>query len=328
MDKGFQNTPPRNWNEIVGYAGQSVEYANAMNGLGYKPYYYQKGNETALIQIRGGQFPIIRRLTSRAYLFPSTKSRVLIEELINKVGRMGIPFVKIGNNNWGIENKELLDVCNSRPIRRHTFLVDLSQDEEEMWRKMHKKTRNAIRKAEKEGVTVREIADRDLLPHFYRPYRVVSERVRKFHSYTIFPLSVFQRFFDSSRESGFARFFVADWNGQIIAGDMVICFGDSMLAYQGGMLREHSALQAPSALVWHCIRRGKAEGFRYYDMGGCTPGLDRSDSRYSVYAFKKRFAGELVQFYNAEVALNEKIWEFQEGYLSQLWDRLHPYLVK
>lgn len=324
----FNAVPPSNWNNLISYAGQAIEYAEAMRDLGYKPHYYHDSNQTALIQIRGLDYPLINKFTRRAYIYPYTASKQYIEEIIERLKSIRVPLVRIGNNNWGVKNKEILDIEGSKIIDRYTFVIDLSQNEEDIWKNFNKKTRGAVRKAEKEGVTVREISDQNTLPLFYTPYYEVAIRVRAIQPYTIFPLSVFQSFLSHSRTSRYARFFVAEYNGKIIAGDMVICFGDTMLAYQGGMLREFSSKQGPTALIWHCIKLAKEEGFKIYDLGGCTPGLDESNPRYAVYAFKKRFSGELIKFYNAEITLNKKIRQFQDKYLLKIFNRVHPYLKK
>jgi lipid II:glycine glycyltransferase (peptidoglycan interpeptide bridge formation enzyme) len=101
-----------------------------------------------------------------------------------------------------------------------------------------------------------------------------------------------------------------------------------MMEFQSGVNRKYRDKQGSTALHWHCIRLAQKEGYKLYDFGGCTPGLDRSDDRYNVYSYKKNFSGELVKFYTAEIILNEKIKEWQDKYLSKAWDTIHPYYYK
>jgi hypothetical protein len=61
-----------------------------------------------------------------------------------------------------------------------------------------------------------------------------------------------------------------------------------------------------------------------FDLGGCNPNVDRSDSRYGVYFFKSQWGGELKKFYNGETVLSRLGYEFQERILGNVWRIGHP----
>lgn len=213
----------------------------------------------------------------------------------------------------------------TRLIRRHTFVLDLERSEEALLSGMDGAERK-IRKAEREGAMVRPVETAEDLAAFCRLLRETSNRVRERTAYTSFPEAFFSTLFRSLSPSGIARFYLAWYKEEPLAGCLFLCTRESMLYYLGGSTRDRelTAKQGAAAVFWHAIREAKRLGMTRFDFGGCTPTEDATDSHYGVYTFKKRWGGRLEVFYNLEVVLSPISFHLQTRVLSPLWDRVHP----
>jgi len=326
MIREFDSAPP-GWDENAAAPCQMAGFARAMSTMGYRPLYLESGDHTALALIRGGM-PLLGRISARANLYAPGADRTFIRAAVDSLRRRGIPTVKVGDTMWGVPWKDLgsdWPFPRTRVIPRHTFILDLSQDERSLRKNMEGADRK-IRKAENEGVKVREATGPEDIAAYCRLSQETSERVRTRTAFTHFPDALFQAVYREMAPPGAARFYLA-WHGdQPLSGCIFLCTRDTMLYWHGGSVRDRAltAKQAPAAIFWHAIRAARAEGLRWFDFGGCTPTEDPADPAYGVYAFKKRWGGRLQTFYNLEIVLGAPQYFLQERVLAPLWDRLHP----
>lgn len=320
-------TPPVGWDALVKSPCETVGFARAMAELGYRPLFLNSSTGAGLALVRG-EVPVLGQLTSRANLYAPSASPAFVAEAVATLKRRGIPTVKVGDTMWGVPWSELgpeWPFARTRVIPRHTFRLDLSQDERTLRKNMEGADRK-IRKAENEGVKVQEATGPEDIAAYCRLSQETSERIRRRTAFTDFPDELFFTVYRELTPIGAARFYLAWHEDRPLAGCIFLCSSDSMLYWRGGSVRDRSltAKQAPAAIFWHAIRAARAEGLKTFDFGGCTPTEDPSDPGYGVYAFKKRWGGRLHTFYNLEVVLAAPQHFVQERVLAPLWDRLHP----
>lgn len=319
--------PPERWRAIVSTPFQQSGFGQAMGTMGYRPIYLSSGERGALALLRGGS-PGLRRVTGRANVFVGDVGPEFVGSVLESLRRWGIPYVKVGDTMSGVRWGRLpgdWPFPRTRLVPRHTFTLDLGRSEQALLGSMEGAERK-IRKAEREGVVVRPVETPEHLQAFCGLSRQTSERVRSRTAYTDFPDAFFETLHRHLAPSGVARFYVAWFEEEPVAGCLFLCSPDTMLYYLGGSTRDRllTAKQAPAAVFWHAIREAKALGLSRFDLGGCTPTDDASDPRYGVYAFKKRWGGHLEEFYNLEVVLSPVSFYLQERMLAPLWDRIHP----
>jgi|GEM_PF-4359265 len=323
--------PPVFWDRLVQVPCQTSGFAQAMRHLGYSPLYLWEDNHGALALLRGN-IRGLTWLTARANLFVTNVEPEFLTKALQTLGTLGISHVKVGDTMWGPRWEQLptpWTFPRTQLVRRHTFILDLQATEETLLKHMDGAARK-IRKAEKEGVTVRSVVSPEELSAFCVLAEETADRVRRRSAYTDFPPSFFRTLYQLLSPSGRARFYVAWYKDQPLAACVFLCSADTMLYYLGGSSRDRelTAKQAPSALFWHAIQEAQRLGLRRFDFGGCTPTDDPNDSRYGVYTFKKRWGGRLEHFANLDVVLSTLPYYFQEQVLSPLWDRLHPFYFK
>jgi lipid II:glycine glycyltransferase (peptidoglycan interpeptide bridge formation enzyme) len=160
---------------------------------------------------------------------------------------------------------------------------------------MKQKTRYNVRLGLKRGVIVRPTAEIDA---FYDLVRVTSER----DQFGVHSLAYYQKCYDVFHPRGECELFLAEYEGQPLAGLMVFARGRRAWYFYGASSNEHRELMPTYLLQWDAMRWAKKHGCEEYDLWG-VPDVDmdtleanfttRSDGLWGVYRFKRGFGGVL-----------------------------------
>ncbi len=204
-------------------------------------------------------------------------------------------FIKV-DPDIAAEDAAALEVLRRRGWRRgedvqfrNTILVDLRADEETLLNRMKPKTRYNIRLAERRGVQVREGMAADLKA-FYELYRETGRR----DGFLTRPYSYYRQVWQTFLEAGWGRLFLAEHEGDVLAGLFLLHFGPCawyMYGASSGRKREHM----PNHLLqWEAMRWAKVAGCTTYDFWGAPNQPRPDDPLWGVYRFKAGFGGCFV----------------------------------
>jgi lipid II:glycine glycyltransferase (peptidoglycan interpeptide bridge formation enzyme) len=182
---------------------------------------------------------------------------------------------------------------------RRTLLIDLSADEEAILAAMKSKTRYNIRLSMRKGVTVRQGHAADV-ETFNGLLAVTGDRSR----FGVHSPAYYSAAFDLFGRDNQVSLFLAEYQGEPLAGLMVFALGDSAWYFYGASSDAHRDLMAPYAVQWAAMCWAKARGCATYDLWG-VPDEDeemleaqfaqRQDGLWGVYRFKRGFGGRLVR---------------------------------
>jgi peptidoglycan pentaglycine glycine transferase (the first glycine) len=182
------------------------------------------------------------------------------------------------------------------PVQPHptaTLLVDLSRDEQSLLAEMRKATRYNVRRAERIGVRIREGGDCDI-ETFHRLLTMTARRQR----FSVPPEQYFRGLLRVMAPGGHAKVFLAEFDGEPLAGALVIAFGDRVSLKRAAWSGEHRHLHPNELLQWSVMRWAKGQGYRYYDFEGIDLPATTADgvridaaAAGSVSAFKAGFGG-------------------------------------
>jgi hypothetical protein len=318
-------SPPSDWKAIARGPLQLPEFAEASRHLGYRPYYAARDGAAALVQIRD-PLPALG-VFGRAYVYPTGADAAFLADVIAALARRRIPFVRVGNTMSGTpESAELLGLgSRTTVIPRHTPVLDITRSERALLAGMEGAERK-IRKADREGVEVTEARSLADVEAYHALSTDTADRIRTRSRFTELPLAFFVDIWRRMVPAGHARLFLARHAGRLIAGNLFLIHGDTMLYYQGASTRDRAQThrQAPAACFWAAIRAARELDLARFDFGGCTPTADVGDPRHGVWEFKKKWGGTLATFYNAEVLLAPRVVALQDRLVAPLWQRLHP----
>ncbi len=299
------------WNKNIDEAMLTLEFARANQKEG-EVYITKEGVNKAIITIKKK----VSIIFSRAQIYTNSENEKFLSSIIEWLNNMGVPYARIGNNMFGLNNKIILK--NSKIIERHTFILDLTKTEEEIWKNFNKKLRNAIRKAEKEKVEVLEIKNEKDLKKYYKLSLETEKYIKRVKEKKTFSLQSFE-FFKELWINGLGKFFIAKYKSEIIAGTLFLVWKNKSIYFHSCLSREYSDKQTPSLIHWEAIKIFKKDGIKNYDFGGVTLGLGKNDSRYFVYEFKRKFNGNLKEFYNIEITLSPVKKKLQDTLIKLIY---------
>jgi lipid II:glycine glycyltransferase (peptidoglycan interpeptide bridge formation enzyme) len=182
---------------------------------------------------------------------------------------------------------------------RRTLVVDLTPDREHILAAMKSKTRYNIRLAGRKGVNVYQGTAADV-ETFNQLMQVTSSR----NEFGVHSANYYRRAFKCFAPRDQVALFLADYEGQPLAGVMVFALGQTAWYFYGASSNAHRNLMAPYALQWAAMCWTKDRGCTTYDLWG-VPDYDeetleaqfteRQDGLWGVYRFKRGFGGQLTR---------------------------------
>jgi lipid II:glycine glycyltransferase (peptidoglycan interpeptide bridge formation enzyme) len=187
-----------------------------------------------------------------------------------------------------------------------TVRVDVGRQPEALLAAMRANARTNIRKAERLGVRIREGSEADL-PGFARLIEATSRR----QGFRADPPSYYERMWRTFAAHGHARLLIAEHDGVVHSGNLLLAFGDSVVYKAGGWSGTRSTIRPNELLHWTGMQWARERGHRWYDFGGVELSVGRAlltgaspaEIDDGVTKFKLGFGGELAGFPPAQDSL-------------------------
>ncbi len=190
---------------------------------------------------------------------------------------------------------------------RRTLVLDLSREPEALLAEMRRKTRQYVRKAERDGVATEESGD---IGAFYEIERAVASRAR----FGVHARAYFETLWRVFAPQGRAHLFFARFAGTRVAALLVLRWGPSAWEMFGGPTGEHAENRPFYLLKWRAILRLRQLGVRSYDMWGLAETGRGDDPLAGVDNFKLGFGGEQRTYVGAwEAPVRDalfRLWRF------------------
>jgi lipid II:glycine glycyltransferase (peptidoglycan interpeptide bridge formation enzyme) len=171
---------------------------------------------------------------------------------------------------------------------KKTAILDLSLSEEELLGKMHQKTRYNIRLAQKKGVEIKN--GKGDFEIFWQLMEATKDR----DGFRLHSKSYYQKML----ELDFVRLHTAWFAGKMIAGVVVVSYGDMATYVHGASSNEQREVMAPYLLQWTAMLEAKAHGLKHYDLYGVDenkwPGVTRFKMGFNPCLFEYPGTYDLV----------------------------------
>jgi peptidoglycan pentaglycine glycine transferase (the first glycine) len=178
---------------------------------------------------------------------------------------------------------------------RHTLTLDLAQDEDALLMAMNQGTRRKVRTGEKKGVSVRQASGDADLRTLYALYTITGER----QGFLIRPLAYYREAWQRFIEAGLATAFLAEWDGQPLAGLVLFHFGPKAWYFYGMSSNAERNRMPTYLLQWEAIRWARAHGYAVYDFWGAPDVFHEDEPMWGVYRMKDGFGGQVVRHIGA-----------------------------
>ena len=175
-----------------------------------------------------------------------------------------------------------------------TLLVDLSPDEETLWKNLKHSAQKAIRKAKREGISVERI---DTLDELYNYYSTFFVQVTRRIAGRVFTFKQWASWWKHLRPHNGFEVFAAKHDGKYICGLNVWIFNGHLVEFgsvQSAYSFEHK-LYGNDLIKWEIIRWGHQQGYRVYDLAGVAPEPSTSKER-GIRQFKEKWGGRYVPY--------------------------------
>ena len=149
---------------------------------------------------------------------------------------------------------------------REILVMDITRPEEELLAGMKPKTRYNIKLAQKHGVLASSEQETTNSKHIDRFIELVKITARRDRIITHTD-NYYRKMFEVI-PSDILKLYVAEYNGKIIAANLMVFFGKTATYLHGASDDKFRNVMAPYLLQWQAIRDAKMAGCEKYDLGG------------------------------------------------------------
>lgn len=302
------DTEITSWNELIlanpdgGSVLQSAEMAAIKACGGWKPRYIV-ANALAFVALERSVLglgklwyiikgPGVETAEQLASLVPELKS------FAKKNGVFAVKIepeiIKSDEVLANLSEPGLTKVRNIQP-NASTIFLDLSGSLDEIMASLNQKGRHALRRAERDGATVKQVpATDENCKIMYDIYKVTAEG-----QWTARPYSYYKNYWQSFEAAGMGQLFFAYADGKLAAAAYALIFGNKSTYKDGASLRERPIYGISHLLQWHVITWAKTRGATIHDFCGSPPSDQIKNPNHPYYGFgrfKTSFSKKVVDF--------------------------------
>jgi FemAB-related protein (PEP-CTERM system-associated) len=203
------------------------------------------------------------------------------------------------------------------------WLLPLNPDPDRVWASLRKPIQRQIKKSKGLGVQVRIAQGPEDMAQYYQLHLLT--RVKK-HGVPAQPKRFFLELWESFANSGTVQLLLAEYQGTIIAG-MILVTSGTTVKYAYGASDEHYLKLAPNdLLLWTAISWGCTNGYQTLDLGRTA-----RDNQ-GLMEFKRRWGASeepLPYYYYPHsagmTATSESSWKYRM--FTTCWKRLPPQIA-
>lgn len=207
--------------------------------------------------------------------------------------------------------------CRWIPFGSH--VVDLTQTEEELWKRVHSKHRNVIRRAEKDGLIIRKGTE----PALVEAYAKLDAQTWSRSNMKSDVMEEVERLLRDAPEHTVLYLIEKEGEPQ---GGAVFFYSEKMSYYLYGASKNSPSLGAMNELHWRAMLDMKAAGVKSYSFVGCRINEDPNSKYHSLQRFKERFGGPVQEGRMFKCILNQTMyrWYCRLLYLKNNKGKAYP----
>lgn len=330
-------TEIKQWNQYVianpdgGNILQGKEFIDQKTVSGWQPRYIFVNNR-ALVAIEK-KIPVLGKVWYMPK-GPSTTSAKdlasLLLELRPFARSQGVFTIKIEPELDYTTDLSSLDLIPTSPVQLNyaTVLVDLSPSLDNIMASFHQNGRHAIRRAQRDGVTVTAVPATD--ENCKTMYQLFLETAAS-AGFVVRPAEYYKQFYRAYEATDSGQLFFAYFDGKVVAGAFAMVLGHKSMYKDGASVRERTAYGASHLLQWNVMQWAKQHGSLSHDLAGVPPIKDLKDPAHpfsGLARFKTSFNKQATQYVGAfevpVVAWKAQLWHnFVEKIIRRLYLKRH-----
>lgn len=164
-------------------------------------------------------------------------------------------------------------------------ILNLEQDEEAILRGMRQRLRRALRKGAKNGIEIEKSTNPEDIHEFYQ----IELQTAKRHQFIAFSEDFLTKQFAAFAEHDEAVLYTAKHNGEILAQNFMIFYGNEASYHYGVSTELGTKLSGAPLLHVEAMRDARARGIKRYNFWGITEENETKHRFYGVSCFKRGF---------------------------------------
>jgi len=296
----------KKWDDLIvknpdgGNVFSSSEYAEIKKLTGYTPRYIIANKCAVLILEKKtpplGTFWYLPKgpgVTTSKQLFDTLEA---IRPLAKKAGAF-VMRVETELDRSSRPTLERYGMKKAAPIipNPSTITIDISEPLETVLANLPQKGRHAIRRAGRDGVTVKRVAATEENAQIM--YALLSATAEG--QFGIRNYMYYKTFWQTFEKTGRGQLFFAYFEGAVVAGAYAMVLGEKSTYKDGASVRERTAYGASHLLQWNVIEWAKEKGALIHDFCGSPPSEDLKNPNhphYGVGLFKLSFSKDVHDF--------------------------------
>jgi hypothetical protein len=175
-----------------------------------------------------------------------------------------LSYGKYSSWRW-VEFRDDLFFRNASPVSMKCLIhgLPLSPQIEQSFDSLKHPTKNSVRKALREGVTVSRSRSSEAMEVYYD----LHCRTRKRHGLPPQPVTFFRKVHEYIVSKGLGCVFEAAYRGRVVASAVCLNFGREAIVKYSAFDDSFQSVRPNNLLVWRMISWAGASGFRYLSFG-------------------------------------------------------------
>jgi lipid II:glycine glycyltransferase (peptidoglycan interpeptide bridge formation enzyme) len=294
------------WNNLIlknpdgGNVFSSFEYSEIKKLTHYTPRYLVIG-KVAVTVLEKTTFPI-----GKLWYLPKgpgvTSTKILFDTLDAMkplAKKAGVFLIKVESELYRssqatLERKGLKKAAPIIP-NPSTITLDITPSLEDIFMGLPQKGRHAIRRAERDGVTVKQVPVTD--KNAKKMYDLLAETAKG--QFGIRSYNYYKSYWNTFEKAGLGQLFFAYFEGKVVAGAYAMVFGKKSTYKDGASIRKRTAYGASHLLQWNVIEWARSEGAELHDFCGSPPSdeiANPNHPHYGIGLFKLSLSKNVVDY--------------------------------
>ncbi|TSC82344.1 MAG: FemAB family protein [Parcubacteria group bacterium Gr01-1014_20] len=305
----------KEWDKLVfaqnGSYLQSWEWGELQRNLGREVFHVSVADLSALLIKYKLPFGLNYFYVPRGPSGSLKKLEILISEIQKLKERHKVIFLRVEPAvEENTEDKKILQVLGFKKSKQvqpeTTAVLNLKIKESELYEKLDKDTRYAIKTAQKRGVKIIKIESTKEKLEKFNEFWEIFEATNKRHELRTYPEKYYREVFALTGNCR-SKIFLGQVGDKTVSAALIIHFAESSTYGLASSLEGYGKFNAPSLLLWEAILDAKANGLNIFDLWG----IDENNKKWSgITSFKKSFGSQTVKYIGTwDLALNKK-WHF------------------
>lgn len=171
-------------------------------------------------------------------------------------------------------------------------ILNLEKSEEELLAGMRQRLRRALRKAEKNGLTIEKSTNPQDIHEFYQIELQTAGR----HQFIAFSEDFLEKQFAAFVKHGEAVLYTAKYQGETLAQNFMIFYGNEASYHYGVSSELGTKYSGAPLLHLEAMRDARKRGIKRYNFWGIADENDTKHRFYGVSCFKRGFGVEELKY--------------------------------